>query len=98
MSKAFTSNCLYGQHTYLPPKMKYSRPEFYVNTTRSSQVLCSKHYISMYLDKNLTKLAFDGEKFSHKKYPHPLRPKIVAYIYATFSKYIILLNALNVRF
>ena len=39
----------YGQHTYLEEKMKYSQPKFYANATLSSQVLCPKHNISMYL-------------------------------------------------
>ena len=39
----------YGQHTYLEDMMKSSQPEFYANTTLSPQVLCPKHYISMYL-------------------------------------------------
>ena len=41
--------------TYLPKTMTYSRPELYANATLSSQVLCCKHYISMYLDEYLKK-------------------------------------------
>ena len=40
----------------LSKTMKYSTPEFYANSTLSSQDLCCKHYISMYLDEYLTKL------------------------------------------
>ena len=36
------------QHTYLLKTMKYFRPEFCANTTLLSQVLCCKHFISMY--------------------------------------------------
>ena len=39
----------YGQHTYLEEAMESSQPEFYANASLSSQVLCQKHYISMYL-------------------------------------------------
>ena len=48
--------------TNLPKTMTYSRPELYANATLSSQVLCCKHYISMYLDEYLKKtLAFCKE-------------------------------------
>ena len=46
----------YGQHTYLEELMKSSQPEFYANATLSSQVLCPKHYISMYLGEYPVKL------------------------------------------
>ena len=46
----------YGQHTYLEEMMKSSQPEFHANATLSSQVLCPKHYISMYLGECLAKL------------------------------------------
>ena len=46
----------YGQHTYLEEAMKSSQPEFYANASLSSQVLCSKHYISMYLGEYPVKL------------------------------------------
>ena len=39
----------YGQHTYKEEAMKSSQLEFYANASVSSQVLCRKHYISMYL-------------------------------------------------
>ena len=39
----------YGQHTYLEEVMKSSQPEFCANATLSSQVICPKYYISMYL-------------------------------------------------
>ena len=35
--------------------MKYSRPKFHANAKLSSQVVCCKHYISMYLDEYLAK-------------------------------------------
>ena len=37
----------YGQHTYLEEAMNSSQPDFYANTSLSSQVLCPKNYISM---------------------------------------------------
>ena len=40
----------YGQHTYLEEAMKSSQHEFNANASLLSQVLCAKHYISMYLD------------------------------------------------
>ena len=40
------------QHT----KMKSSQPEFYANASLSSQVLCRKHYINMYLGEYSAKL------------------------------------------
>ena len=46
----------YGQHTYLEEVMKSSQPEFYANPTLSSQVLCPRHYISMYFGENPPKL------------------------------------------
>ena len=46
----------YGQHTYLEEVMKSSQPAFYANATLSSQVLCPKHYISMYLGEYPAKL------------------------------------------
>ena len=46
----------YGQQTYLEEVMKSSQPEFYANATLWSQVLCPKHYISMYLGEYLTKI------------------------------------------
>ena len=46
----------YGQHTYLVEKMKSSQPQFYVNLSLSSRVLCRKHYISVYLGEYLAKL------------------------------------------
>ena len=36
-------------HTSLDETMKSSQPEFYANASLSSQVLCRKHYINMYL-------------------------------------------------
>ena len=39
----------YRHHTYLEEAMKSSQPEFYANASFSSQVLCPKHDISMYL-------------------------------------------------
>ena len=53
--KTFTGNSkTYGQHTYLSKILKHFRPEFYAQVTLSSQVLLSKHYIFMYLNKYLT--------------------------------------------
>ena len=46
----------YGQHTYLEEVMKSSQSEFNANASLSSQVLCPKHYISMYLGEYLAKL------------------------------------------
>ena len=46
----------YGQHTYLEEVMTSSQPEFYANATLSSQVLCPKHYTSMYLGEYLAKI------------------------------------------
>ena len=40
----------YGQHTYLEEAMKSFQPEFYASASLSSQVLCPKHYIFVYLD------------------------------------------------
>ena len=37
------------QHTSFDETMKSSQPEFYANASLSSQVLCLKHYINMYL-------------------------------------------------
>ena len=45
----------YGQHTYLEEKMKFSKPQFYANLSLSSQVLCRKLYISVYLGEYLAK-------------------------------------------
>ena len=38
-----------GQRTYLEEAVKSFHPEFHANESLSSQVLCPKHYISMYL-------------------------------------------------
>ena len=46
----------YGQHTYLEEAMKSSQPEFNANASLPSQVLCPKHYVSMYLDGYPAKL------------------------------------------
>ena len=46
----------YGQHTYLEEAMKSFQPEFYANASLSSQVLCTKHYISMFLGEHSAKL------------------------------------------
>ena len=45
-----------GQHTYLEEEMKSFHSEFYANESLSSQVLCPKHYISMYLGEYPAKL------------------------------------------
>ena len=37
------------QHTSFDETMKYSQPEFYANASLSSQVICRKHNIYMYL-------------------------------------------------
>ena len=59
--------------------MQSSQPEFYANAALSSQVLCRKHYINMYLGEYSTKLlTFCEIKFGHKKYPHPLFLKVLA--------------------
>ena len=44
------------QHMSLDKTMKSSQPEFYANSSLSSQVLCRKHYINMYLGEYSTKL------------------------------------------
>ena len=46
----------YAQH--LEEAMKSSQPEFYANASLSSQVLCPKHYIFMYLGEYQAKLGF----------------------------------------
>ena len=43
------------QHTSSDETMKPSQPEFYANTSLSSQVLCCKQYINMYLGEYSTK-------------------------------------------
>ena len=58
--------------------MKSSQPEFYAKASLSSQVLCPKHDIFMYLGEYRAKLTFCEIKFVHKKYPHPLNPKVLA--------------------
>ena len=40
----------------LQKTMESSRPKLYSNASLSSQTLCCKHYISIYLDEYLTKL------------------------------------------
>ena len=45
----------YGQHTYLEETMKSSKPQFYAKLSLSSQVLCRKHYIFVYLGEYLAK-------------------------------------------
>ena len=44
------------QHTSLDETMKSSQPKFYANASLSSQVLCRKHYINIYLGEYSTKL------------------------------------------
>ena len=44
------------QYTSLDETMNSSQPEFYANASLSSQVLCRKHYINMYLGEYSTKL------------------------------------------
>ena len=46
----------YGHHTYLEEAMKSSQPVFYANASLSSQVLCPKHDMSMYLGEYPAKL------------------------------------------
>ena len=46
----------YVHHTYLEEAMKYSQPEFYANPSLSSQILCPKHDISMYVGEYPAKL------------------------------------------
>ena len=52
----------HGQHTYLEEAMKSSQPEFYANASLSSQALCPKHYISMYLGEYPAKLCLSVKK------------------------------------
>ena len=61
----------HGQHTYLQETMKSSKPEFYASTSLSSQVICCKHYISMYLDEYLAKLSFCEKNLVTKIPPTP---------------------------
>ena len=62
----------YGQHTYLEEAMKSSQLEFYAKASLSSQVLCPKHYISMYLGEYPVKLWLSCEiKFGQKNTPTP---------------------------
>ena len=53
----------YGQHTYLEEAMTSSQTEFYTNASLSSQVLCPKHYISMYLGEYPAKRWFFVKKY-----------------------------------
>ena len=67
------------QHTSLDETMKSSHPEVYAIVSLSSQVLCRKHNIFMYLGEYSTKLlTFSEIKFGHKIYPHPLNPRVLA--------------------
>ena len=50
------------QHTSLDETMKSSQPEFYANASLSSQALCRKHYINMYLGEYSTKLWLSVKK------------------------------------
>ena len=50
--------------------MRYSRPQFNANTTLSPQILCFKHYISMYLDVYLTKPWLSAKPSLVTKIPH----------------------------
>ena len=43
-------------HTSLDETMKSSQPEFYANASLSSQVLCRKHNVYMYLGEFSAKL------------------------------------------
>ena len=56
MCKTFTGNSRKPWTAYLQETMQSSKPEFYANLPLSSQVLCCKHYIFMYLDEYLAKL------------------------------------------
>ena len=60
-----------SMHTYLQETMKSSKSEFYANTSLSSQVICCKHYISMYLDEYLVKLSFCEKNLVTKIPPTP---------------------------
>ena len=66
---------VYRQHSYLPNTMIYSRSEFYANASLSCQVLCCKHYMSMYLEEYLTKHWLSAKTSLVSKIPHPLNPK-----------------------
>ena len=44
------------QHTSLEETMNSSQPKFYANASLSSQVLCRKPYINIYLGEYSTKL------------------------------------------
>ena len=43
------------QYTSLDETMKSSQPKFYANASLSSQALCRKHYINIYLSEYSTK-------------------------------------------
>ena len=46
----------HGQHTYLEEMLKSTQHVFYAYASLSSQVLCQKHIISMYLGEYRAKL------------------------------------------
>ena len=59
--------------------MKYARTEYDAKATLSSQVLCCKHYISIYLDEYWQTLGFLQKKtIWSQNYPNFLKRKIMA--------------------
>ena len=63
--------------------MAYSRPEGYAKATLSSQVLCCRHYISMYLNEYLTKPWFSSKTNLVTKISAPT--KVLELIYNSFQ-------------
>ena len=66
--------------------------DFCINKTLSSQALCVKHYISMYMDENLTKL-----KIFCQTNTLPLKPYGPRIYMQYFQFYIYVLGAFNAR-
>ena len=95
----FTGNSQKRWTAYLFIKnMKSSRHAFYANAPLLSQVLCCKHYFSMYLDKYLKEiLLFFKRKYDHEN-PHPLNTKVLKLMYNMVSNNYILFGALIVWF
>ena len=82
------------ENTYLPKTFKYSTTEFYAKATLSSQVLCCKHYISMYLDEYLAELWLSAKTIWSHNTLYPLNLKVMECMCNIFQIYV-LLDALN---
>ena len=76
----------HGQHTYLEETMKSTQHVFYVNASLSSQVLCHKHYISMYLGECPAKLWISVNKIRSQRISPPPKPGTIN-MCALFIKY-----------